>query len=224
MGPSLRGSSEANQLGWGSVERTGNVLHAEIPVYSPGTPAGGVPVVASGGPLLEGSLALSKDGAEIGHTADPVTGDWTLPSGAGDYTLDLTAKRTAPQLALNTGVRTRWTFRSEEGQPLPPLLTLDSRLPGLDLRNSAAATGTTPLSIQVVRQDSAAADVASVRVWVSAGDAGQWTEVRAVRAGDRWAAALPGGTAGQFVSLRVAATDRGGSAVDQTVTRAYRLR
>ena len=35
---------------------------------------------------------------------------------------------------------------------------------------------------------------------------------------------VPGGTAGQYVSLRIKATDADGSAVDQTMIRAYRLR
>jgi hypothetical protein len=213
----------------GIVQRDGDRIQAEIPAFSAGTPAGMPPAVASGGEFLAGSLTLRRNGAVLGTTTNPVVGEWTVPAGAGRYELALTATRSAPQFKLANTVHTTWGFDSTAvtgDKPAKlPLLTVDCVLPTLDIRNSAPAKTATPVSITIARQAGAAtAQVTKVKVWASTDGGAHWTEVSAKRHGTQWQASVPGGAAGQRVSLRVSATDSTGSTVDQRMIGAYAVR
>jgi hypothetical protein len=173
-------------------------------------------------------LTLRRDGEVVGTSTRPWMGSWEVPAGAARYALELEAARSAPQLTLSTKVRTVWGFGSASAGGAAvrlPLLTVAAHLPVLDVRNQAPAGRPTPVELTIGRQPgSPASEVDQVRVWVSADDGGRWAPVAVRRTGDRWVANLPGGKAGEHVSLRVSAVDREGSTVDQTMTRAYRLR
>jgi hypothetical protein len=51
-----------------------------------------------------------------------------------------------------------------------------------------------------------------------------WKSVKLIKGGDGWFALLFHPDLAGFVSLRAAATDSGGSSVQETILRAYRLR
>ena len=59
----------------------------------------------------------------------------------------------------------------------------------------------------------------TVRVDASYDDGATWRKAKVVKTGNRWRVTLPPGTG--YVSLRLRADDTAGSAVDQTVIRAF---
>jgi hypothetical protein len=164
-------------------------------------------------------LALYRDGRLLGSYTSPY-GDFPVPAAAGVYrlTYDLDVSALLP---VSTRVNTAWTFRSAApagtaSVPLP-LLSVDYALP-LDFTNhpvGGAAEFTVHQAHGAARQK-----VTSFRLWTSTDDGKTWRSVpvRAV-GGDRYQAAVPSGGP---VSLRVSASASGGSAIDQTVIRAYR--
>src|SRR6185295_8309512 len=102
-----------------------------------------------------------------------------------------------------------------------PLLSVDYALP-LDTANhptgAAAALFTVRQAVGVQRQA-----ITSFELSVSVDDGVTWQPVRVSRAGDgTFRAQLPTVAGGQAVSLRVKAQGSAGSAVEQTIIRAYR--
>ncbi len=64
-----------------------------------------------------------------------------------------------------------------------------------------------------------------MRVWVSYDDGESWATTRVVeRGGGQFVASYRHPRKGEFVSLRVAASDVHGTTFDQTLVRAYRLK
>jgi hypothetical protein len=101
-----------------------------------------------------------------------------------------------------------------------PLLTVNYDLPlGLDNHPD----GDTAILTASRVAGSGSASVKELRLWTSADGGTTWTAapVHAL-GGGRYAATLPHVAAGQAVSLRVQASDAGGSGIDQTIITAYR--
>ena len=61
--------------------------------------------------------------------------------------------------------------------------------------------------------------MATVQVDASYDDGATWQEATVAKEGQQWRVSLPSGTG--LVSLRLRATDTAGSAIDQTVIRAF---
>jgi hypothetical protein len=80
-----------------------------------------------------------------------------------------------------------------------------------------------PLNIAVNRQ-AGAKNVTRVQAWISTDDGERWQPVGVVPVGDHGVALTPPEESGQYVSLHVRAQDADGASVDQTTTRAYRIR
>jgi subtilisin family serine protease len=132
------------------------------------------------------------------------------------YDLDATAA-----LPVSTKVSTAWTFRSAgpsgTGDAAVPLLSVDYALP-LD-RNNHPTTGDAGFTVHQ-SPGTATQKVTTFEAWTSTDDGTTWTPVTVRKvAGNRFSAALPEG--GQAVSLRVAVAADGGSALEQTIIRAY---
>ncbi|WP_230686326.1 S8 family serine peptidase [Catellatospora vulcania] len=167
------------------------------------------------------TLTLHRNGALLGQHPESF-GDFTVPSGAATYrlTYDLDASALLP---VSTRVTTAWTFRSAApagtGSAPVALLSVDYALP-LDVANRPTG-GVAGFTIRqahgVPRQD-----ITSFRLWTSLDDGKTWQPAAVTADGDGFGATLPTPSAGQSVSLRVKVGASAGSAVEQTIIRAYR--
>ncbi|MFC5749593.1 S8 family serine peptidase [Actinomadura rugatobispora] len=173
--------------------------------------------------VIKRKMTLYAGDRVIGQSADPGA-RFTVPREAATYRLHYDTDASAV-LPVSTRTATTWTFESTgpagTGTARLPLLTVDYDL-GLDLRNQPAGR---PAVFTVGRVGGGGAEVTGLRAWTSVDDGTTWTPV-AVRTlgGGRFSAPLPAPAQGQAVSLRVDARDAGGSAVDQRIIRAYRVR
>ncbi|GAA2621009.1 S8 family peptidase [Actinomadura fulvescens] len=148
-----------------------------------------------------------------------------VPRAATTYRLRYDNDASA-KLPVSTRTSTTWTFKSAgpsgTGTVRLPLLTVDYDL-GLDLRNQPVGR---PAVFTVARvKGGGTAKVTGLKFWTSADDGRTWTPVT-VKAlgGGRFSAPLPAPAKGQSISLRVAARDAGGSAVDQRIIKTYNIR
>lgn len=147
-----------------------------------------------------------------------------LPAEAASYTLSASMRRQVPYSALSTGVDAVWTFRSSRTateQPLP-LMAMRYVPAGLDAFNRARPGSLTRLPLWVERNPGAVQGVVkTVRLEMSSDDGASWRRIPAVRTASGWTAVVPNPRTPGFVSLRVTVTDTSGTALTQTVTRAY---
>jgi hypothetical protein len=147
---------------------------------------------------------------------------FSVPAAPATYKLAYT-DNTSGALPVSTQTMTTWTFRSATppgGHAVRiPLLLVDYALPlGLDNHPD----GSTAVFTVARMAGTARAWVTGFRLWISLDNGGTWRAAR-VRAlgGGRFAATLPHAAPGQAVSLRVQATDAGGSGIKQTIMTAY---
>ncbi|XVV00215.1 S8 family peptidase [Actinosynnema sp. CA-248983] len=209
VAPRLRGTRLVPWAGGGGVTRTGNTIEAKVSPFATST------AVESWRRRASGTLELTRDGTSLGVHGNPWQANWTVPTDPGRYELSVTAERHAPQVALSSSVNTTWGFTSTGANGALPLLEVDYTLP-LDIRNSAKANVPLPVRFTVKRQAGAGkATIKELKAYASF-DGTTWVPVHSF---------VPrGGKPGDFVSLRVVATDTDGNTVDQTVHHAYRLR
>lgn len=166
-------------------------------------------------------MSLHLGSKLIGTTRSSV-GTFTVPPQAGTYRLTYT-DNTSQVLPVSTRTSTTWTFRSAapagSDQVHIPLLLVRYRLP-LNLDNHP--DGSTAVLTVTRVAGAARARVTGLRMWTSTDGGRTWrpAPVRALGNG-KFAVTLPHVTAGQGVSLRVGASDAGGSKVDQTIITAY---
>ncbi|MCW6007571.1 S8 family serine peptidase [Micromonospora sp. CPCC 205371] len=167
------------------------------------------------------TTALYRNGALLGEVEGSV-GDFAIPAERGTYRLVHEVDNSG-WLPTSTRVSTAWTFKSAgprgTGSAPVPLLSVDYELP-LDIANRPAgreAAFTVHQAHGVARQR-----ITSLALWTSVDDGVTWQKVPVSRDGaDRFKAQLPQPAAGQAVSLRIAVKASGGSALDQTIVRAY---
>jgi subtilisin family serine protease len=157
-------------------------------------------------------------GDTLAGTVDRSHGDFTVPATAGTYRLDydLDASQALP---ISTKTSTEWTFHSNPVEERLPLLLVDYRLP-LDLLNRPNGDTATFTVSRVA--GAASAKATGLKLWTSLDDGTTWQSAKvSAAAGGKYSATLPHAGKGQAVSLRVQATDSGGSKIDQTIIRAY---
>jgi hypothetical protein len=166
-------------------------------------------------------MSLHLGSKLIGTTRSSV-GTFTVPPQAGTYRLTYTDD-TAQVLPVSTRTMTTWTFRSAapagSANVHIPLLLVRYHLP-LNLDNHPNGSTAT---LTVTRVAGAPrAKVLGLRLWTSTDGGKTWRQatVRALGNG-QFTATLPHVSPGQGVSLRVAASDAGGSTIDQTIITAY---
>jgi hypothetical protein len=122
-------------------------------------------------------------------------------------------------MPVSTKTSTDWTFTSSPDVAQLPLLTVGYRLP-LDLLNHPNGDTATFTVSRVA--GAAKANPTGLKLWTSLDDGTTWKQVPVTAASDgTFSAQLPHVSKGQHISLRVHATDDGGSAIDQTIIRAY---
>ncbi|MEV5829273.1 S8 family serine peptidase [Spirillospora sp. NPDC052242] len=170
---------------------------------------------------VKGHMTLFAGNEKLGETDTPY-GEFTVPSDDTEYKLTYENDASAI-LPVSTRTSTSWTFRSaaprghEEARL--PLLLVDYDL-NFDLMNRPTGE---PAVFTVARMAGAEkAKVTGLRFWTSTDDGETWepAEVTSLGGGE-FSAPLPSAAKGRSVSLRVAAEDAGGSAIDQTIIRAY---
>jgi subtilisin family serine protease len=171
---------------------------------------------------------LYENGEAIAESTFGWRGDVTVANEEATYRAEMDVTRRAPWWRYSTDSETAWTFRSAptSGPASLPLLLVDYDVGELDSLNRAPR-GAYEIDLRVRRQQGApAAAIDDVRAWASYDDGGTWRLLSLDDlGGGNYTAALthPARQTARHVSLRVQASDAGGSRVTQTVMRAYGL-
>jgi hypothetical protein len=175
-----------------------------------------------------GTTTLSRNGEPIGPCLDlyVLNCDVTVPDDAATYSL--AADDPAPVFTdAAQSSKTTWTFRSQPGEGVLPLIDLDYDLAVSPTDTVRAGTVAT-MQLGVARQPgSSGGELQAPTVQVSYDGATTWTSVTATPRGrGRYDISyrMPDLAATNgFVALRVSAADVAGNSVVQEITRAYRL-
>lgn len=155
-------------------------------------------------------------------------GGFSVSGGPSTYRAELDVSRAAPFWRLSSTTNTAWTFNSTQPPEgvvqVQPLLLVDYDLGKLDLLNRTRGDEH-EIEFRVHRQQGAQpAKITSAKLWASFDDGATWRLVPVEsEAGGRFKAEIrhPASPAQQYVSLRIQASDAGGSSIGQTIIRAY---
>ncbi|MFE6026590.1 S8 family peptidase [Streptomyces niveus] len=218
--------------------REGNVLSLRIPEFTDSTAGHRSRLLVGGGGIGSSGTAdtgeqgdtaaavLYRDGKKTAE-ADSAWTDFTVPSGAADYRLDLTTSRKSPEWAYATATDTSWSFRSGAagGATTLPLLQLDYDVP-VDAYNAVGRGRSHTVGLTVRAQDALPRPRGvTVKVEASYDDGKSWERATVKsRGSDGFSARIdrPDRLRGDaYVTLRVTAEDSSGNRVRQTVERAY---
>jgi hypothetical protein len=175
------------------------------------------------------ALRVYQDGELVGEAARGF-GDFPVSPDPAVHRIELDVARDAAWWQTSTATRTAWTLRSPgTGSGPVPLLLASYRVAGLDLTNTAPAGPRQRVELQVGHQPGAdgPAVLPRAQAWVSYDDGQTWRRQPVTPRGDgaftiSVTPPRPNQDAG-YASLRIAATDRDGNAIEQEVTRAWRL-
>jgi subtilisin family serine protease len=171
------------------------------------------------GDALNETMTLTQDGQPAGDPATYNGATFPVEPGTSDFVLTYEQDAQAPYEHHSA---TRWSFRSGEpegGDALLPLLTVGYRLP-LDLSNEPTGNTATLTARHMV--DGNDVRIRTMKVWTSTDHGATWTAARVTRqSGRRFDVRLPQVADGTPVSLKIDATDRHGSRIEQTLVDAY---
>jgi hypothetical protein len=161
-------------------------------------------------------------GTRLLGTSHSQVADFPVPAATRRFRLSY-ADNYARVLPVSTRTATTWTFRAAPAgtsSVVLPLLLVRYQLPlNLDNRQDGNTAVVTAARIA----GAPASRVTSLRAWISVTQGRVWRAVSARALGrGRYSISLPTASAGQSVSLRVQASDAGGSGVEQTIITAYR--
>lgn len=161
-------------------------------------------------------------GRKLLGTSHSQVADFPVPAPARRFRLSY-ADNYARVLPVSTRTATTWTFRAAPAgvsSVMLPLLLVRYQLPlNLDNRQD----GNTAVITAARIAGAPASRVTSLRAWISVTQGRVWRAVSARALGrGRYSISLPTASAGQSVSLRVQASDAGGSGIEQTIINAYR--
>lgn len=184
------------------------------------------------GTLTDRPTVTLRRGDEVVGIAKGSTGEWAVREEEAAYALELDVRRNYDVPAtrdwkLSTATHTEWTFRSGATAELSALPLLMPRYEApVDTRNRALMVRAFPVVLKAVGQPGYDAQAASFSAEVSYDDGAHWTKAPVTRPAGTFTAFVDNTPAGHggHVSLRVHATAADGSAVTQTVTRAYAVR
>ena len=159
---------------------------------------------------------LSAGGEGIAKSETPeLTAE--VPDQERVYKLEQVATRKVEYSQLSTQVRSEWTFPSAYGRGTLPLMDVDLKAEGLDIRNRA---GHDPVRLTVEPTTRTPADNDVEKVEYSFDHENSWTELplTATESGAEVSLRVPTGVA--YVSLRVSVHNDRGSALRRTVVHA----
>jgi subtilisin family serine protease len=181
------------------------------------------------------TLQLRTDGAVVGDR-DGTFGYFEVPPGPGTFVADQRLELDTAQILAPASSHTTWTFHSMaspdpgiEPTPIPPVVRLDYQ-PALDSLGYAPAGRALRVGMGVTHlpgSTAPAGPVGGVRLWVSSDRGAHWLGLHVERvSGDQFAVVVPAGElrAGGSVSVRAAAEDSAGNAIDQTVLGMFAVR
>ncbi|MCX5415562.1 S8 family serine peptidase [Streptomyces sp. NBC_00059] len=177
-----------------------------------------------------GTLTLAKDGGKV-SAWNAVGSGKTIPApaGPGRYTLDADITRDQPYATLSTRVQSRWSFDSDTDDgagTVLPLMAVRFTPHGLDASGGAPRHATTRVDVAVQRAPGAVeATVGPAELEVSWDDGATWHAVKitAGRHGTPSHADLTAPRGASYATLRATVAASDGSAVKQTVTRAFQV-
>ncbi|MFD9133214.1 S8 family serine peptidase [Streptomyces bottropensis] len=217
VGPDLAAGSPQEQ----GAERTGDRIDARVPLFHDGSGNPGSSIVTGGFARLESGGRVLGEG--------PAT-DWLsaeVPDASAAYRLTVEASRSAADTSTSTKVSGVWTFTSarpaSDRSVALPLSTV--RLaPKLSLKGTAPAGGTLTVPLKLSGAAAKAGQVAALTVDVSYDGGRTWKPltVKTDAKGARSVSVKHPATA-KAVSFRIDLKDKGGNAVRETITSAYRL-
>lgn len=181
-----------------------------------------------------GSSALYLGDTLLYSSAGNLRGAAEVPAEAGSYRLVTDVDHDGSVIGLSTHAHTEWTFSSAAGDSeVLPLVDIDytdvtNAVNGhsvLDLTNTAPRSQLVSLNLTANHQNgSTASAVGQVSVQVSYDDGATWLPASTRSTGNgTFRATYLHPAQGQYVSLRVTASDSAGNSVQQTLVRAYRL-
>ena len=171
-------------------------------------------------------LQVLVDGVVLGETDNASSVTAQLPTGPSTVALRYTTDNQQSWAELSRHTDTTWTFPSEHGARRPgrcPAAAAGGlrrgRRPAQPRAFTAGPSGS-PSTCRLGQPEGAAqAPVRTVQVDASYDDGATWRTATVAKNGQRWQVTLPPGTG--YVSLRLRADDTAGSAIDQTVVRAF---
>ncbi|GIH21250.1 S8 family serine peptidase [Rugosimonospora africana] len=183
------------------------------------------------------SSALYLGDKQLYSSASGLTGTVTVPADPGQYRLVTDVTHDGSVVGLSTQAHTEWTFTSTQPPPdqttVLPLIDIDytditDALTGhaaLDLANTARTSRIVSLQLASTHQiGSSAPAVDHLTVQVSYDDGATWRPASTRPTGHgTFQATYPHPARGQYVSLKVTASDDAGNSEQQTLIRAYRL-
>jgi subtilisin family serine protease len=191
-------------------------------------------------PQLDGSTAKSAlylGEKQLYSSAYGLRGTVTVPAEASTYRLVTDVDHDGSVVALSTHAHTEWTFPSvappDGGAAVLPLVDIDytdvvdafTGKGALDLANTAPTSRLVSLNLTTTNQTgSTAPAVDQMAVEVSYDDGASWQPAPTRSMGQgTFQATYRHPASGEYVSLRVSASDGAGNGVQQTLIRAYRL-
>lgn len=222
-GPFNPSLSATGADGSAPATRDGDKVRLALPMFSDakGHRSDAVAGIEDGETVLR-----DASGTVVGRNDSGGRGVFDVPARSGVYALTSTAAR--PDLyewGLGTRISDTWRFRTghTSGERALPLLDTRYDLSKLDGDNSVSAELPFTFGVDFSYQPGAhGGDVDRAKVEYSTDDGRTWAEAAVRARGGAWQVTMPGLPQG-WVSLRVSGEDRGGSAVTETITRAYRV-
>jgi len=181
------------------------------------------------------TTTLYADDTEV-YSGRAAVGDVSVPADSSRYRLVSDVSNGGSVAGLMASAHTEWTFGSTtvaQDSKVLPLLDIDytdvanarTGRSALDLANTARLGDRVNLDLAVNHQPGATAGpVSTVTVQVSSDDGATWqtAPVRKLHDG-RYQATYTHPQKGQYISLKLHATDTDGNTTDQTLIRSYRL-
>ncbi|MFI0416995.1 S8 family peptidase [Spongiactinospora sp. 9N601] len=208
------------------LRRTGDLLHVDMQAYVDAHGNTGTTSTGHFPGATTSDFRLYRGETLIAETEATPAGTIALPAQREDYRIEYEIRTPGPYAQLSTRTRAEWTFGSQrpegDATTVVPLLLAEYDVP-VDIQNRA---GGDKFGLRLYHQrGSDPARIKDVSLEVSYDDGTTWRPVDRLRAtgGNAYEARL-GRPGGEFVSLRLKATDQRGNSLSQEVIRAYARR
>jgi hypothetical protein len=210
------------------VERSGDLIRIDLNGVVDGAGNWGH-TASDAGSGLATELRVLADGEYVGGTTARPSGIAAVPTDTSTIEVLFTTDNPQPWVELSSRTRTRWTFPTapvaEGSVEAQSVLVAEYDVP-VDLRNRVRPKAGQRAAFEVTidhHADGSTAPVDTVEVEASYDDGRTWRPATVTTGtGGRHRVVLPRGSG--LVSLRLHATDAGGSTLDQTIIGAFGVR